>query len=56
MRPGAGGATVHEPDSGAGCNNVPTNRIQATGVTYDNNGNQTAGFGGLTFSYDRANR
>ncbi len=37
-------------------NNVPTNRIVATGATYDNNGNQTAGFGGLTFSYDRANR
>jgi RHS repeat-associated protein len=28
----------------------------ATGVTYDNDGNQTAGFGGLTFSYDAANR
>jgi YD repeat-containing protein len=37
-------------------NNVPTNRIVATGVAYDNNGNLTAGFGGLTFSYDKGNR
>jgi RHS repeat-associated protein len=37
-------------------NQVPTNRIAATGVSYDNNGNQTAGFGGLLLSYDAANR
>jgi RHS repeat-associated protein len=37
-------------------NNVPTNRINATGVTYDNNGNQTLGFGGLSLTYDAANR
>jgi RHS repeat-associated protein len=37
-------------------NNVPTNRIAATGVSYDNNGNQTAGFGGLLLGYDAANR
>jgi RHS repeat-associated protein len=37
-------------------NNVPTNRISATGVSYDNNGNQTAGFGGLSMVYDAANR
>jgi YD repeat-containing protein len=37
-------------------NNVPTNRISATGVMYDNNGNQTLGFGGLSLSYDAANR
>jgi len=37
-------------------NNVPTNRINATGVSYDNNGNQTAGFGGLSMTYDLANR
>jgi YD repeat-containing protein len=36
--------------------NVPTNRINATGVSYDNNGNQTAGFGGLSLGYDAANR
>ncbi len=41
-----------ERDRGAGSNNVPTNRISATGVAYDNNGNQTAGFGGLTLTYD----
>ena len=37
-------------------NNVPTNRINATGVSYDNNGNQTAGFGGLSLTYDKGNR
>jgi RHS repeat-associated protein len=37
-------------------NNVPTNRINATGVTYDNNGNQTLGFGNLSLTYDAANR
>ena len=35
---------------------VPTNWINATGVQYDNNGNQTEGFGGLSFTYDAANR
>jgi len=33
-----------------------TNRILPTGVSYDNNGNVTAGFGGLHLSYDAANR
>ena len=37
-------------------NSVPTNRINATGVSYDNNGNQTAGFGGLSLTYDKGNR
>jgi RHS repeat-associated protein len=37
-------------------NNVPTNRISATGVSYDNNGNQTLGFGGVHLSYDAVNR
>jgi RHS repeat-associated protein len=37
-------------------NNVPTNRIQATGVSYDNNGNLAAGFGGVRLFYDAANR
>ena len=37
-------------------NNVPTNRIAATGVAYDNSGNQTAGFGGVSLTYDVANR
>jgi RHS repeat-associated protein len=37
-------------------NNVPTNRINATGVGYDANGNQTQGFAGYTFTYDVANR
>jgi RHS repeat-associated protein len=37
-------------------NNVPTNRINASGVTYDNNGNQTLGFGNLSLTYDAANR
>ncbi len=37
-------------------NNVPTNRISAAGVMYDNNGNQTQGFGGYAFTYDAANR
>jgi RHS repeat-associated protein len=36
-------------------NNVPTNRINATGVAYDNNGNQTLGFS-LQMIYDAANR
>jgi RHS repeat-associated protein len=36
-------------------NNVPTNRIAAQGVMYDNNGNQTQGFG-LAMTYDVANR
>src|SRR5580704_17345729 len=35
-------------------NNVPTNQI--LGVLYDNNGNQTTGFVGLTMTYDAANR
>jgi hypothetical protein len=37
-------------------NSVPTNRISATAVGYDYNGNQTAGFGGLSLTYDAANR
>ena len=41
-------------------NSVPTNRISATGVGYHYNGNQTAGFGGLSgglfLTYDAANR
>ena len=37
-------------------NNVPTNRINATGVGYDANGNQTQGFAGYTFTYDVVNR
>ena len=35
---------------------MPTNRISATGVTYDNNGNRRRGSAGLTFTYDKANR
>jgi hypothetical protein len=34
---------------------VPNNRITATGVTYDNNGNLTSGFG-VAPAYDAANR
>ena len=37
-------------------NGVPNNRINATGANYDNNGNQTAGFGGVSLTYDAANR
>jgi hypothetical protein len=37
-------------------NSVPTNRISATAVGYDYNGNQTAGFGGLSLTYDETNR
>ena len=37
-------------------NNVPTNQINALGVIYDSNGNQTKGFGGLLLTYDAANR
>ena len=53
---GSGGPPSISLTAAVNANNVPTNQIQATGVTYDNNGNQTAGFGGLTFSYDAANR
>ena len=53
---GSGGPPSISLTAVVNANNVPTNQIQATGVTYDNNGNQTAGFGGLTFSYDAANR
>ena len=35
---------------------MPTNRINAAGVSYDNNGNVTAGFAGLSLTYDAANR
>ena len=53
---GSGGPPSISLTAAVNASNVPTNQIQATGVTYDNNGNQTAGFGGLTFSYDAANR
>ena len=64
---GYGNLTQMNPSGSAGAptlnvsvqvdgNNVPTNRITATGVTYDNNGNLTAGFGGMTLYYDAANR
>jgi hypothetical protein len=36
--------------------NVPNNRITASGVTYDNNGNLTPGFGNIGPVYDAANR
>jgi RHS repeat-associated protein len=37
-------------------NNVPNNRITASGVSYDNNGNLTLGFGNIGPEYDAANR
>ena len=37
-------------------NGVPTNRINAQSVTYDNNGTETPGFGGLSLGYDAVNR
>jgi RHS repeat-associated protein len=36
--------------------NAATNRLTASGVTYDNNGNVTAGFAGLNLYYDTVNR
>jgi RHS repeat-associated protein len=61
---GYGNLTHMNPISGSGptlslslaldANNVPTNQI--VGVSYDNNGNQTSGFVGLSMTYDAANR
>ena len=53
---GTAGAPALNVTVALDANGVPTNRIAATGVSYDNNGNQTAGFGGLLMSYDAANR
>jgi RHS repeat-associated protein len=36
--------------------NAATNRLTASGATYDNNGNVTAGFAGLNLYYDAVNR
>jgi YD repeat-containing protein len=53
---GTAGAPALSVTVALDANGNPTNRISATGAAYDNNGNQTAGFGGLSLTYDAANR
>jgi RHS repeat-associated protein len=55
MNPSGTGAPTLSVNVALDANNVPTNRIAAQGVMYDNNGNQTQGFG-LAMTYDVANR
>jgi RHS repeat-associated protein len=55
MNPSGTGAPTLSVNVALDSNNVPTNRIAAQGVMYDNNGNQTQGFG-LAMTYDVANR